>query len=68
MPVFAQPLESGSIHLIGPNIFHAPIEQIAEEVGCASTYRFYSHFQQKMGMTPAEYRSRHQADSCVPEP
>ncbi|TMV48671.1 helix-turn-helix domain-containing protein [Paenibacillus mesophilus] len=45
-----------------------PIEKIAEEVGCASTHRFYYHFQQKMGMTPAEYRSRHQADFCNPEP
>ncbi|RKN64083.1 AraC family transcriptional regulator [Paenibacillus ginsengarvi] len=42
------------------------IEHIAGEVGCASTHRFYALFQQKTGMTPAEYRSRHQADASPP--
>ncbi|MDF2722126.1 MAG: transcriptional regulator, AraC family [Paenibacillus sp.] len=38
------------------------VEYIAGEVGCASTHRFYALFQQKTGMTPAEYRSRHLPD------
>lgn len=44
-----------------------PVEQIAGEVGCASTH-FYSLFQKKMGMTPTEYRSRQQTGICRSEP
>ncbi|MDF2715714.1 MAG: AraC family transcriptional regulator [Paenibacillus sp.] len=44
------------------------VEHIAGEVGCASTHRFYNLFQQKMGMTPAEFRRRHQAVLCRSEP
>lgn len=45
-----------------------PVEQIAGEVGCASTHRFYALFQKKLGMTPNEYRNRHLAELYRSEP
>lgn len=45
-----------------------PVERIAGEIGYASPHRFYTLFQKKLGMTPNEYRTRHQtnADRCQP--